>query len=210
VITGFRCAPGGAQQHFGITPDLATFAKIVAGGFPGGALAGRADLLRVMEFDGFSPPPVPHQGTFNATAISATAGIAVLKLIRSGGVIETVNRLAAALRDGVNAAIRRLGASWCVYGDFSGFHVYTNPSGESVSVEDIQAGKVDYRKLKGSMPPALMHKIRAGILVGGADVCPWPGGWLSSAHVQDDIDRTVCAFEGLLRMLAEEGDLALA
>ena len=51
VISGFRCAPGGAQEHFGITPELTTMAKILAGGFPGGAVAGRQDIMDLLDFD---------------------------------------------------------------------------------------------------------------------------------------------------------------
>ena len=127
VITGFRCSTGGAQGFYGVTPDLTTLAKIIAGGYPGAALVGRADIMRVMEYRdgpaGLAPPLVPHQGTYNAGPVSACAGIATLKVIASTNAIETANRTAAALRDGMNAAIRRAGANWCAYGTFSGFHI---------------------------------------------------------------------------------------
>src|SRR5205085_6635685 len=79
VISGFRCSPGGAQQFYGVTPDLTTLAKIIAGGYPGAALAGRADILKLLEYqqlDGrIQPPAVMHQGTYNAGPVSAAAGI---------------------------------------------------------------------------------------------------------------------------------------
>src|SRR5439155_11613725 len=80
VITGFRVAPGGAQEHYGIKPDVATFAKIVAGGFPGGAVAGRADIMDIMTVRDDARwnalHRVSHQGTFNSNPISAAAGLA--------------------------------------------------------------------------------------------------------------------------------------
>src|SRR5712692_1682055 len=117
VVTGFRCSPGGAQGLDGITPDLAPLAKIVAGGYPGAALAGQADILRFLEYrnDGeqLKLPAIPHQGTFNGAPVSAAAGIATLRLVRESDVIARANRTAAAIRDGMNDAIRRVGASWC-------------------------------------------------------------------------------------------------
>ena len=86
VISGFRCSPGGAQQFYGVIPDLTTLAKILAGGYPGAALAGRADLLRVLDYrrtdDGLQSPLVAHQGTYNAAPVSAAAGIATLEQVR--------------------------------------------------------------------------------------------------------------------------------
>ncbi len=78
VITGFRVAPGGAQELYGIKPDLTTLAKIVAGGLPGGCLAGRADVLdQICVRPG--KPKMRHPGTFNANPLSAAAGIVTLK-----------------------------------------------------------------------------------------------------------------------------------
>jgi len=110
VISGFHCAPGGAQEFYGVTPDLATFAKVMAGGYPGGALAGRADLFDGMQFatkEGrIVPPALSHQGTFNANPVSAAAGIATLEIVRSTGIIDCANRNAAALRDAMNDRLR--------------------------------------------------------------------------------------------------------
>ena len=105
VITGFRVSPGGAQQHYGVTPDLATFAKIIAGGFPGGAVAGRKDVMDVMTLrddrEWNLRHRVPHQGTFNANPITAAAGLATLKLIAEGDAIAAgQSRRRAAARRG--------------------------------------------------------------------------------------------------------------
>ncbi len=83
VITGFRIAPGGAQDYYGIKPDLTTMAKIVAGGLPGGCLGGRADLIdQIAQRPG--KPKMRHPGTYNANPLSAAAGIATLKLVATG------------------------------------------------------------------------------------------------------------------------------
>lgn len=206
VITGFRCSPGGAQQYYGILPDLTTLAKIVAGGYPGAALAGRRDVLSVLEYrqesGRIASPPVPHQGTYNAGPLSAAAGIATLSEIRDGDIVGRANRTAAAIRDGINAVLRRHGLSWCAYGLFSDFHLYCG----SATPEEIYAGAVPWRQLKGGIRPELVHKIRAGLLLHGIDIAGWPGGVVSAAHTAEDVDRTTAAFDATITMLKAEGD----
>ena len=82
------------------------------------------------------------------------------------------------------------------------FHLYHGNS----TVEDIYAGKVPWQQLKGSMPPALAHKIRTGFLLHGVDIVGWPGGIVSAAHTEEDVSRTVNAFEATMKMLGAEGD----
>ena len=206
VISGFRCAPGGAQQFYGVTPDLTTLAKIVAGGYPGAALAGRRDVLSVLDYrhenGSIQPPTVIHQGTYNAGPVSASAGIATLRQIRDQHVVERANRTASAIRQGLNAAIQRQGLRWCAYGLFSDFHIYCG----AASPDDIYAGKVPWRLLKGSIRPELAHKIRTGMLLHGVDIVGWPGGVVSAVHTEEDVSRTVAAFEATLEMLRAEGE----
>ncbi|HYM11598.1 MAG TPA: aspartate aminotransferase family protein [Bryobacterales bacterium] len=211
VVTGFRCSTGGAQLHYHVTPDLATVAKIVAGGYPGAAVVGRAEILGALEHHhsgaGLLLPAIPHQGTFNGNPISAAAGVATLRLLRSTDIIERANRAAAAIRDQINGLLRRQGVNWCAYGEFSAFHIFCNSDPEPVSPEAIHAGRVHWSKLKGATAPELLEKIRLGFLTSGVDAVGWPGGIVSGVHNAQDIDRTVSAFEKLLAVLAEEGDL---
>jgi glutamate-1-semialdehyde 2,1-aminomutase len=206
VISGFRCSPGGAQQFYGVTPDLATLAKILAGGYPGAALAGHADVLRVLDYrreEGLQLPLVAHQGTYNAGPVSAAAGITTLKEVRRSDAIDRATRTATAIRDGINDAIRRRNLRWCAYGQFSDFHLYRGDA----SPEDIYAGKVPWQALKGGIPLELINKIRAGCLLHGVDIAAWPGGFASAAHTDEDVARTVAAFESTFDMLAAEGAL---
>ncbi len=87
VITGFRLAPGGAQQRFGVTPDLATFAKAIASGFPVAALAGRADIL-----DHFAKGGVVQGGTYNAQPVAMAATVATMKTLADPAVFEALER----------------------------------------------------------------------------------------------------------------------
>ncbi len=82
---------------------------------------------------------VPHQGTFNANPITAAAGLATLKIIAEGDVIDRANRAAELLRTRLNEAIAEVGLNWIVYGEHSGFHFFTNPQDRDVSVADIYA-----------------------------------------------------------------------
>ncbi len=208
VITGFRVAPGGAQQHFGVTPDLATFAKIVAGGFPGGAVAGRADVMDTMTLredrEWNLRHRVPHQGTFNANPITAAAGLATLKIVAEGEAIEKANRAAGLLRDRLNEVIQHQGSNWIAYGEFSGFHLFTNSRDREVRLEDIYAGRIPSDELKGQSSPALLHQLRCGMILGGADIFPWPGGCVSAVHADEDIEITAAALKGCLQLLHAE------
>jgi glutamate-1-semialdehyde 2,1-aminomutase len=207
VISGFRCSAGGAQKFFGVTPDLTTLAKIVAGGQPGGAVVGRTDILSLLEFsrkgEAIASPRVPHQGTFNAAPVSAAAGIATLKIVRDSDAVERASRAATAIRDGMNAVIRRRGLGWSAYGRFSEFHLYTGNATE----EDIYTGRVPWQALKPGAPSSLQHKIRVGFLINGVDIVGWPGGLTSAAHTAEDVARTVDAFDATLDLLAREGEL---
>jgi len=196
VICGFRCSPGGAQRHFGVKPDLTTLAKIIAGGFPGAAVVGRADILALLDYqagDRIQPPKVMHQGTYNAGPVSAAAGIATLQQVRDTDALARANRTAAMIREGCSEAIRRKGLNWCAYGCFSEFHIRMD--GDKPPEQ------------KGGVAIERIHKMRLGMLANGVDIIGWPGGLVSAAHTDEDIDRTVRAFSTTLDWMGEEGCL---
>src|SRR4051794_14767372 len=104
VVTGFRWSPGGVQALSGITPDLTTMAKILAGGLPGGAVAGSAPIMELLEFK--DDPvwnrtrKVAHPGPYNANPLSATAGVKALRLVSDPAVQRGAERLANQLKRG--------------------------------------------------------------------------------------------------------------
>ena len=210
VVTGFRVSPGGAQAHYKVMPDLTTVAKIVAGGYPGAAVVGRADILDLLQYiqteDSFTPPRIPHQGTFNGYPVAAVAGIETLKLLKSGEYIDRANNTAEAIRNGIDEILQKNGAPWCAYGEFSGFHVFTNPERQTVTREDIYNGKVSWRVLANGLRTELGHKVRLAAICGGVDLTGWPGGLVSGLHDGQDVDATLAAFEDAVQMLAEEGE----
>ncbi|MBT3606399.1 MAG: aspartate aminotransferase family protein [Candidatus Latescibacteria bacterium] len=207
VITGFRVAPGGAQAHYGVTPDLALFAKIIAGGFPGGAVTGRSDIMDMMTFredpKWNTAHRVPHQGTFNANPISACAGLTTLRLIADGELIDKANRYGEDLRAGMNEVAQKQGVNWLVYGEFSGFHILPLSKDQTFDLEDIAAGRVPYTVFKGSVPVSLMHQIRCGLMAEGIDIVSWPGGVISAVHNEADLEKTIEGYEKLLAVVKE-------
>jgi glutamate-1-semialdehyde 2,1-aminomutase len=210
VITGFRCSPGGAQQALGIKPDLCSLAKIIAGGLPGGAIAGRADVLEVLNHDRQKQrgqERVAHHGTFNANPLSAAAGIAALEIIRTTDACERANRFADDLRREMNRILDEEGIDWVVYGTFSSFHVFTNPNHQAVTADDLVAGKLDYHAIKGGVRRDLVMKLRLAMMLYGVEIFVWPGGPTSAVHTSEDLERTCEAFGGALRLLKEDGEI---
>jgi glutamate-1-semialdehyde 2,1-aminomutase len=209
VISGFRVSPGGAQGQFGVTPDLTTLAKIVAGGLPGGAVVGRKDILDMLDFqaaEAAGREKIEHPGTFNGNPVSAAAGIAVLDVIAGTDACQRANDYAAALRAEMNQAIAEEGVPWAVYGTFSVFQIFTNPEGREVSPDSFDPYEVPYQELARTRPE-IMQKLRLAMLVNGVDLALWPGGLTSATHGDQERADTIEAFRESLRMLKREGEL---
>ena len=203
VITGFRYSPGGVQGLTGVVPDITALAKILAGGLPGGAVAGRADVLDRLAFN--DDPTwnrqykVAHAGTFNANPLSAAAGVAMLSEIRDGQAHARADRAAARLRAGLSEAWKRVGAPGCVYGESSIFNWTLEPALTGGPKSDTPP-----RGLQAMANPAAYHAMRCALILNGVDVCPLHG-WVSAEHSEADVDRTVQAFEKALTLLKEDG-----
>ncbi|MDQ2682573.1 MAG: aminotransferase class III-fold pyridoxal phosphate-dependent enzyme, partial [Chloroflexota bacterium] len=126
VITGFRWSPGGAQGRFEITPDMTTMAKIVAGGLPGGAVAGRQEIMEFLEFRddaGWGKRKIIHPGTFNANPVTAAAATACLTKCANPAVQQHCDEMTARLRIGMNTVLENRSLPGCVWGESSAFHV---------------------------------------------------------------------------------------
>jgi glutamate-1-semialdehyde 2,1-aminomutase len=210
VVTGFRVSPGGAQALYGITPDLASLAKIVAGGLPGGAVVGRKDVLDLLDFEEAKRKGVEkiaHQGTYNANPLSAAAGIAALEIVLAEDVCGRASRQGAKLRALMNDALVEEGVPWAAYGDSSNFYVYTNPGNAPLDPKTFDPAARGDKALRASASHPAVNKLRLALLVHGADVSPKPGGVLSVAHGERELERTANAFRRALRMLKDEGEL---
>ena len=209
VVTGFRASKGGAQAAYGVRPDLCSFAKILAGGLPGAAVAGRKDVLDQLDFAVSAragKEKIQHQGTFNANPVSAAAGTAALTVIAETDASDRASATAATLRDAVNAVFAAENVGWGMYGTFSGFHTFMGAPGVTVAPGAFVPETQPMAVLK-SQPAGLSHKLRLALLVNGVDVNGRIGGFVSATHTADDVAHTAGAFREAVRMLKAEGEL---
>ena len=204
VITGFRVAPGGFQEVCGIQPDLTTFAKVLAGGLPGGALVGRADLMQALAFGNPLGKKMKHPGTYNGNPLSAAAGIAALEIVASGFPTRRANEIAMLLRRELNALFAKQSLNWLAYGDFSAIKILPDYDGPRPDRDDFLPFGGDWRKLDRKFDAALSQAFRCALLLGGVDWMGW-GGSTSAAHSEDDVERTVVGFATAIDWLRKDG-----
>jgi glutamate-1-semialdehyde 2,1-aminomutase len=205
VITGFRVARGGAQERSGVLPDLTCLAKILGGGLPGGAVVGKAEVLNVMEFrdePGWNSTfRVSHPGTFNGNPLSAAAGSTMLSLLSDGSLHARADGLTEALVREMNEVLKVQRTAGCVYGLSSYFHI--------VAGQDCpQPDGVEWSAPDGRQPPQMRPivalALKRAMLNHGVDLMGMSGGFVSAAHGEEDIERTVAAFgEAVVEMRSE-------
>lgn len=200
VITGFRVSPGGAQGHYGVKPDLTALAKILAGGLPGGCLAGREEVMAALEFRP-GQRKMKHPGTFNANPLSASAGIAALELVATGEPCRRANEIGKLLRESLNNLFAERNLPWVAYGEFSGFRLIPNYTGPRPGDDSFIPYGGAYEKLEVAQDRSLVHAFRKAMLLHGVDLTGL-GGMTMAVHSPDDVTRTVAAVEATLALLA--------
>ncbi len=182
VVTGFRFSYGGAQEYYGVTPDICTLGKIIGGGFPLAAIAGRADIMQHFDRakageEGF----LTQIGTLSGNPVASAAGLASLAVLMRPGAYDGVRKMGTALMNGITAALREYG----IPGQVTGVPVLFD-------VVFTDGPLSDYRSvLRGDAAMAARFNARlraAGILKGDSKY------YLSTAHTQADIDQTLTAF----------------
>merc|ERR1711871_351516 len=109
VMTGFRISYGGAQQHWGIQPDLSTFGKVIGGGLPVGAYAGKREIMEVVAPAG----PMYQAGTLSGNPLAMTAGIETLKRLKQPGTYEQLDNMTRKLINGILDAAKEAGHKVC-------------------------------------------------------------------------------------------------
>jgi len=184
VMTGFRVAPGGAQERLGVRPDLATLGKIIGGGMPVGAYGGRADLMRLIAPEG----PVYQAGTLSGNPVAMAAGLATLRETSRPGFYETLERRTATLLSGVHDAAKRRGVPLSTGHAGSMWGIY------------FTAGPVhDFAQAKRS-DTALFARWHRAALERGVFLAPsaFEAGFVSSAHTDADIAHTIAQLDGAL------------
>jgi glutamate-1-semialdehyde 2,1-aminomutase len=209
VVTGFRVSRGGAQFAWDIRPDLTSLAKIVAGGLPGAAVAGRKDILDQLDFavaQQTGREKIQHPGTFNANPISAAAGTAALTVLAETDACDRAIATAGGLRMAINTVFAEEGIGWACYGSYSGFHTFLNPRRRVIRPTEFAPDAFSMEELK-DLPKTLTNKLRVALLVQGVDVNGRIGGFVSATHTAQDIAHTAEAFRASVRLLRLEQEI---
>lgn len=181
IITGFRLAPGGAQEKLAVTPDLAVFGKAVAGGMQLSALAGRAEFM-----DEISSGRVAHAGTFNSHPVSVAAALATVRTLdrRRDEIYPRLDALGARLANGLRAAAAT-----------AGIPLLVSECGPLVQMYLTDAPEVrDYRDWAAT-DLKTMARLHGLLLELGVNVVPRGLWFLSAAHSETDVDEAVAKAE---------------
>ncbi len=191
VVTGFRLAWGGAQEYYGVIPDLAAYGKIIGGGYPLSAVVGRMDMM-----EAFNPDReawgdfIPQVGTLSGNPVAAVAGLATLRELRKEGTYQQLFKTGRTMREGLVRLLKEHGIAGQIVGEDPLFDVVFTD--EPVN---------DYRGVL-TQNTVLLRRFNAelltrGILKGVSKI------YLSLAHSTADIERTLAAVEESLKVMAQ-------
>lgn len=183
VMTGFRVALGGAQQLFGIKPDLTTLGKVIGGGLPVGAFGGRADVMAFLAPLG----PVYQAGTLSGNPVAVAAGLATLKQLQRPGFHEELALKTRQLTDGLARAARDAGVTFSAQSVGGMFGLYFSAECPASFAEVMQSDKQAFNRF--------FH----GMLEAGVYLAPsaFEAGFVSIAHSEADISQTIAAAESV-------------
>lgn len=184
VMTGFRVAHGGAQEYYGIRPDMTCLGKVIGGGLPVGAYGGRKDIMSVVAPEG----PVYQAGTLSGNPVAMTAGIETLKILSKKNTYKKLEKTMRNLEEGLKDAAKRAGAKTKFYRAGTMFCTYFT---------DREV--VDYATAKTS-DTEKFARFFTGMLKRGINIAPsqFEAGFVSLAHSDNDIQKTVrAAYEAI-------------
>ncbi|MEO1373951.1 MAG: glutamate-1-semialdehyde 2,1-aminomutase [Cyanobacteria bacterium J06635_10] len=179
VMTGFRISYGGAQEKFGVTPDLTTLGKIIGGGLPVGAYGGRRDIMSMVAPAG----PMYQAGTLSGNPLAMTAGIKTLELLQKPGTYDYLEKVTKKLVDGLLQIASETGHAACG-GNISGMFGMFFTNGPVHSYEDAK-----------NSDTSKFGRYHRGMLEHGIYLAPsqFEAGFTSIAHTEEDIERTLQA-----------------
>jgi glutamate-1-semialdehyde 2,1-aminomutase len=180
VMTGFRVALGGAQAHYGVTPDLTTFGKVIGGGLPVGAFGGKREVMEHIAPLG----PVYQAGTLSGNPIAMAAGLATLKLIQTPGFHEQLSTSTSKLVAGLKQAA-----------DEAGVPMTTNHVGGMFGLFFTEDKQVDFYEQVANSNQERFKQFFHAMLDRGVYLAPsaFEAGFLSAAHGDKEIDFTINA-----------------
>jgi glutamate-1-semialdehyde 2,1-aminomutase len=190
VITGFRVALGGAQELYGVTPDLTTMAKALGGGFPVAALGGKFEIM-----DQVSDGAVLHAGTYNANCVAVAAASASLDVLARPGTHARLFALSERLTDGMAGIFERAGVPVQIQGVGPMFQFW-------FSETPVVEYRVAARHLNSPAYAALARALHErGVMVHPSNIELW---FVSTVHTEADIDETLDAFEAAVHAVRPE------
>jgi len=193
VITGFRLAPGGAQEFYGVIPDVSTYGKIAGGGLPFGALGGTSEAMRLMEYDVDPDHAILVAGTFNGNPLVTAAGTAVLtRLSKEPQLYARLNAMGDRFRAEINRFAETEDYPALATGVGSMFWMHTT-RGPVKSVRDVQQGN-----------PFASAGLRLLYRRNGLHIPPHHG-FMSAAHTDEDITRLIKVHKGAMKELRAQG-----
>jgi glutamate-1-semialdehyde 2,1-aminomutase len=176
VMTGFRLARGGAQERFGVKPDLTCLGKIIGGGLPVGAYGGRREIMDLIAPSG----PVYQAGTLSGNPLAMAAGLATLHAASEPGLYERLEELGRRWRDGMREAASAGGGPFAI-----------NQVGSMVSMFFTRGPVIDFASAASSDTEAFKdffwHMIRRGVYVAPSQ---YEAGFISTAHSEEDLEET--------------------
>lgn len=185
VITGFRLSRGGAAQRFGVTPDLATYGKAIAGGFPVAAIAGSEKLLHKI-----GTGEINHSGTFNGYAIGSAAVIAAMKILARPNIYADLENLGTILMEGMKQMAIKHGAPLHIQGLPMAFHLSFGSDEKIRNYEDLlKQNDAMYKEFVAVVRQSNIWITDRGI---------W---YLSMAHTHEDVKETLQRFDNALSKL---------
>lgn len=181
IVTGFRLAWGGAQEAYGVVPDMACYGKAMAGGFPLAVIAGRRDIMDLYGNVGRAPNTIAWaSGTFNGNPVAATAALAAMDILREPGVYAQLHRIGGRLRSGIEEAGRRHGIPVRALGEDMVFGVRFMENANPTQWIDL----LDNDREMGTQ--FAIECVKRGILI-----VPNEKFYISIAHSEADVDRTL-------------------
>jgi len=191
VMTGFRVAPGGAQERWGLDPDITCLGKVIGGGLPVGAYAGKAAIMETVAPAG----PMYQAGTLSGNPLAMTAGLATIRNLVTPGVFDAISERTADLVEGLRRAANH-----------SGIPIQPASSGTMFGFYFLKEAGVritDYASAKKNADTERYGRFFHAMLDEGFYLAPsqFEAGFMSSAHTRQDIEQTVTAFENVFSKL---------
>ena len=191
IVTGFRFSYGGAQQHYGVTPDLCSLGKIVGGGLPLSAVAGKGEIMQVFDAaHSDETGPMPQVGTLNGNPVASIAGLATLEVLREPGIYQETFARGRRLREGFQQALDQAEIPAQVIGHDTVFDIYFTDDDKPIADyrDTARADKAKMMKLNDLL-------LERGVFKGDTKY------YVSTAHTDEDIDRTLDVFRSAVDAL---------